>query len=344
MCCLASGSRKYVKPMHSSTPLLSVVIPTHKRPQFLPCAIDSALQAAPDGDVEVIVVPNGKDESWKTITQTYAHEPRVHWQPIEEAHANAARNHGLAISSGKYVRFLDDDDYLFPNARTQCLELDQANFDASQGGIDLVDAKGEIFRQWHSAVSTDYVASMLRPSRITHNCAMLYRRDKIISQRWDASCGIGQDTAWALSLARDFDLLLHRCDLQTGAWVQHDSERISTKRGCQGHNKVTVEILLNTLSGLESRGALTDERRLAAAEGIWQCIHNAFPLAPIYWTSIIHQVHDIAPNSKPADHLYSKFPFNQLNPIVLEWLMTPHRFIRIRRRERAIKSGLAQQW
>ena len=56
----------------SKTPLLSVVIPTHARPEFLPRAIDSALQAGPEGGVEVIVVPNGGDQAWRAVAEAYA--------------------------------------------------------------------------------------------------------------------------------------------------------------------------------------------------------------------------------------------------------------------------------
>ncbi|MDU7564520.1 MAG: glycosyltransferase, partial [Acinetobacter baumannii] len=55
------------------SPLLSVVIPTFGRPEFLTRAIDSALQAVVNNsEVEVIVVPNGKDDSWREIAEIYS--------------------------------------------------------------------------------------------------------------------------------------------------------------------------------------------------------------------------------------------------------------------------------
>src|SRR3546814_8013731 len=77
--------QKYVNGANAvkKKPLLSVIIPTYKRPQYLPRAINSAVQAAPDGDVEVIVVPNGPDDSWKNVAKKYQSEPRVQWRSEE---------------------------------------------------------------------------------------------------------------------------------------------------------------------------------------------------------------------------------------------------------------------
>ncbi len=96
------------------TPLVSIIIPTHNRPHFLPRAVDSALAGMPAGEVEVIVVPNGPDESWKQSLLPYKHNSSVRVIPITAANANIARNTGLAAANGEFVRFLDDDDYLIP--------------------------------------------------------------------------------------------------------------------------------------------------------------------------------------------------------------------------------------
>lgn len=325
-------------------PLLSIVIPTCNRPQLLPRAVDSALTAAPDGACEVIVVPNGPDTSWKAIAQQYINDSRIRWHPIAKANANIARNHGLSLSRGKFLRFLDDDDYLFEAACTQCVQLDASRYDASLGGVDLVDGAGTTFRRWVSDAVDDYVVSMLRPTRITHNCALLWRRDRIAECRWNTSCTLGQDTAWVLSLARDKDLSLLRFSAQTGVWVHHAGPRISRRANVLGHNQATASILMDTIAGLEARGALTVERRTAAAQGLWHCIHNAFPLAPRYWSKVVARTIQLVPDSRPDDRSYKVFPLKYLNPGLVEWLMTPHRLIRFGSRERARAKGRLPQW
>lgn len=325
------------------TALVSVIIPTHNRPQYLPRAVNSALNCQ-GPDVEIIVVPNGPDESWKQSLAQWTSDSRVRVSPIETAHANVARNHGMDLATGRYLRFLDDDDYLFAAANGQRALLDCSNCDVSLGGINLVNSTGSTFGQYSSAATADYVIAMLHPTRLTHNCALLWRRDSIANRRWDETCQLGQDTAWTLSIARDMDLSLLSFPDQTGAWVHHPGQRISKRAKALGHNKATAEILLDTIYGLERRGALTEERCAAAAAGLWQCIHNAFPLAPWYWSRLVKYVLHLAPESRPDDKAYTTFPLKQVGPGLAEWLMAPHRLIKFHRRERARAKGLLPPW
>ena len=105
-------------------PLVSVAILPHRRPHLLPRAVASALQSGPQSDTEVIVVPNGRDDSWKKSLLKWEHDPCVRVYPIAEAQGNRARNHGLALATGKYVRFLDYDDYLLHAAAEQLAAIE----------------------------------------------------------------------------------------------------------------------------------------------------------------------------------------------------------------------------
>ena len=62
--------------------------------------------------------------------------------PIEMAHANVARTHGLALASGGFVRFLDDDDYLLPAAARQVDVLRDTGADLCSGRIGSLDQDG----------------------------------------------------------------------------------------------------------------------------------------------------------------------------------------------------------
>ena len=95
-------------------PNVTVIIPTSNRPHYLPRAVDSALAGMKSGDVEVIVVPNGPDESWRDVLRPYKSDKFVRVVRVKGANANIARNAGLAKARGEFVRFLDDDDYLIP--------------------------------------------------------------------------------------------------------------------------------------------------------------------------------------------------------------------------------------
>lgn len=103
----------------NDSPLVSVVIPTYKRPDTLTRAIDSVLaQTYPN--VEVLVVddnnPNTEGRLFtEEIMSAYENNDRVKY--IKHSHnknGSAARNTGARSSKGEYVAFLDDDDEYTP--------------------------------------------------------------------------------------------------------------------------------------------------------------------------------------------------------------------------------------
>ncbi|MDI3253555.1 MAG: glycosyltransferase family 2 protein [Bacillota bacterium] len=94
-------------------PLVSAVIPTRGRPQWIVRAVSSAL-AQSYAPVEVIVVIDGPDE----ITECAVREisaPRLRTISLRENVGGAeARNIGVRAASGEWIAFLDDDDEWFP--------------------------------------------------------------------------------------------------------------------------------------------------------------------------------------------------------------------------------------
>jgi len=91
--------------------LVSVVIPVFNGARFLAAAVESALSQEGEA-VEVIVVD---DESTDDSAQVAAAIPNVYC--LKQAHAGpaAARNAGVASSSGEFIAFLDADDLMPPN-------------------------------------------------------------------------------------------------------------------------------------------------------------------------------------------------------------------------------------
>ena len=102
-----------------NTPLVSVVIPTYKRPNYLVRAIESVLNQT-YSNVEVLVVDDnnpGTEARIETedIMKQFRENSRVKYIKHEKnKNGSAARNTGARASNGEYVAFLDDDDEYTP--------------------------------------------------------------------------------------------------------------------------------------------------------------------------------------------------------------------------------------
>jgi glycosyltransferase involved in cell wall biosynthesis len=92
-------------------PRVSVIIPTYNRAAYITRAIDSVLSQT-YRDFEVIVVDDGSSDDTQCRIETYGDRVRYVFQ--DNTGPGAARNHGIRISTGAYLAFLDSDDMWLP--------------------------------------------------------------------------------------------------------------------------------------------------------------------------------------------------------------------------------------
>lgn len=95
------------------TVLVSVIIPTYNRPNFIKNSLNSALTQMLK-DIEVIVINDGGVDI-KSIIDGF-NDSRVRYFSLDKhLGVSRARNIGIMNAKGKYISYLDDDDFFFPN-------------------------------------------------------------------------------------------------------------------------------------------------------------------------------------------------------------------------------------
>jgi glycosyltransferase involved in cell wall biosynthesis len=127
--------------------LISVIIPTYNRCDYLPQAVASALDQ--DGvEVEVIVVDDGSTDDTQAVVKQRAGKWgdrfRYVWQ--ENAERSVARNHGLKYARGEFVAFLDSDDVWRSDHARKCWKALQEDVAAvaAYGEYGLMSADGSV--------------------------------------------------------------------------------------------------------------------------------------------------------------------------------------------------------
>lgn len=91
-------------------PKVSVVIPTHNRPDLLLRALAS-VYAQTFQDFEVIVVDDGDSPTAESVLAEYRQKPNFRYlETNKNQGAPVARNIGIKEATGEFVAFLDDDD------------------------------------------------------------------------------------------------------------------------------------------------------------------------------------------------------------------------------------------
>ena len=92
-------------------PHVSVIVPTYNRATYIARAVNSILSQT-YRDFEVIVVDDGSTDHTRQVLAAYGDRVRYVFQ--DNAGPGAARNHGIRLSTGQYLAFLDSDDMWMP--------------------------------------------------------------------------------------------------------------------------------------------------------------------------------------------------------------------------------------
>lgn len=176
--------------LRNDRPMVSVIVPIYNVEPYLRECIDSVLNQTYQ-DFELILVDDGSPDGCPEICDEYAAaDSRIHVIHKKNGGLSDARNAALNIAVGKYVFFLDSDDYLVPNM----LETVVGHLEA---GADMVvfrlvnvypDGKTEIARDFEygtyvmktEAERKAFIHNTLLPSKIGWGAgSRIYTREKI---------------------------------------------------------------------------------------------------------------------------------------------------------------------
>lgn len=94
-------------------PLVSILLPTHERPEFFRLALESA-RAQTYQNIEIIVSDNSKDERTKKLMKAYAADERIRY--TRDATLSMRQNwlKPMDLARGEYFAYLFDDDLYAP--------------------------------------------------------------------------------------------------------------------------------------------------------------------------------------------------------------------------------------
>ncbi|MFL2030195.1 glycosyltransferase family 2 protein [Loigolactobacillus zhaoyuanensis] len=90
---------------------LSVIIPVHNSENYICRCLDSVVKQS-FNDFEIIIVDDGSIDNSRELIESYSlNDKRIQYFYIKNHGASYARNYGMDRVSGKYLMFIDADDY-----------------------------------------------------------------------------------------------------------------------------------------------------------------------------------------------------------------------------------------
>ena len=102
--------------------LVSVIIPAYNCEKYIGLAIESAL--AQDVPMEILVINDCAKDGTEEVIQGYLNDPRIRYIRNEKNLGVAkTRNRGVRLAQGRYVAFLDSDDWWEPGKLKKQMEV-----------------------------------------------------------------------------------------------------------------------------------------------------------------------------------------------------------------------------
>lgn len=200
----------------SSTPLVSIIIPTFNRADKLADAINSA-QNQTYKHIQLIVIDDGsKDKTAELVAQFSNVE--YHYQ--ENGGQAAARNSGLKHAKGEIIASLDSDDLWYPDflkRSVEKLEADQLDFVFSNWDQDVKEgeswdflANDPFLKPYHKEtadhwvnLSYDELRTLFIKACPSPSSSVVIRKSALVSG-WNEEINIGDD--WYMYL----DMILNK--------------------------------------------------------------------------------------------------------------------------------------
>ena len=124
-------------------PKLSIIVPVYNVEKYIRKCIDFILGKT-FKDFELILVDDGSPDNCGEICESYArNDNRIRVIHRANGGLSAARNTGLSYATGKYIGFVDSDDYVSPVMYEKLINsIEKHNADICKCGYNEFDDLG----------------------------------------------------------------------------------------------------------------------------------------------------------------------------------------------------------
>ena len=241
---------------------ISVIIPVYNVAPFLGQCVQSVIQQTYK-DLQIILIDDGStDGSDLIMKELAAMDRRVVVVSQGNRGVSAARNNGLSLASGKYILFLDADDYIETDA------LESAYRKLSEQSLDIIFFDTKAFGE--KGFSLEAVEAKKRYYARKHNYSSLLTGETLLYQmleNGEYSCPV-----WKQVFRRDF-LLENQLSFYEG--IIHEDELFTLKAMLLAQRVSYIGRVLHHRR-LRQGSIMTSPPSFQSVYGYFVCVREAY--------------------------------------------------------------------
>ena len=172
--------------------MISVLIPAYNAEKYIAEALESVLRQTYK-DFEMIVVDDGSTDNTRCVVESFSGKVQYYYQ--ENSGAGAARNHGIKLSRGDFLAFLDADDIWAENKlelQMHALAVD-SRLDAVFGMIRQV-----FHKEWKQKISEANIPENELLKGYTQSTMLIKRQSFLRIGMFPQEYKLGEFVDWLL--------------------------------------------------------------------------------------------------------------------------------------------------
>ena len=170
---------------------ISVIIPVYNTEKYIEKCLKS-LEKQTMQDFEIVVVNDGSTDESGRVIKNYMRKTRLKIKYLEKENGGlaSARNYGLERALGKYISFLDSDDYLDENLFSKLEKYMDEDIDLIKFKMKTVDEKGNVIEKLDGPVfnvcsgEEGYKKLCTTDKYMDPACIYLYRREFFVENNF----------------------------------------------------------------------------------------------------------------------------------------------------------------
>ncbi len=190
--------------------LISVIVPAFNCEKTINRCIDSIIRQTYK-NIEIIIINDGSKDNTDNVCKKIRNlDSRVKYISKDNKGVSNTRNYGIECSQGKYIMFVDSDDYIEDNyINTLYQELKNNNVSIVISGATRVSPNGKVesLQLYPNNNVTyeikDIIDDVINTIYFSSACKMLFKKDILNNIRFNEKLVYGEDLYFTYNLIRN---------------------------------------------------------------------------------------------------------------------------------------------
>lgn len=187
--------------------MLSIVIPCYNCEKFIDKCVKSIIKNSYQ-NIEIILVNDGsKDKTLDVIKKLENKFSCIHAYSKMNTGVSDTRNYGISLSNGRYIAFIDSDDYITDNMMKKMIDIAEEN-NVDMVCCDFMEQKGNSiikskFNYKTGLYSSDHILKEFLTGKISISIwDKIFKKELLNDIKFNTNLAVGEDSLFCIETIR----------------------------------------------------------------------------------------------------------------------------------------------